>query len=206
MRNVTAFDFDGTLTTKDTMFLFIIFVKGWCSLLFGMLLYSPLMVLMKIGLYDNGRCKQRLLSHFFKGMPYNQFADYGRAFRPIIEAHLRHAIVERLRQHAANGDSTYIVTASIDEWVRPFADTLPITALLATRMEVDADGRLTGRFATPNCHGSQKVWRLIHEEPHRNDYHLTAYGDSSGDSALFHAADSAFKVVSDNNIQEIHFS
>jgi HAD superfamily hydrolase (TIGR01490 family) len=149
---------------------------------------------MKMHLYDNGRCKERLLSYFFKGMPHSEFVAYGQAFRPVIEKHLRHDIVARLQQHIADGDNTYIITASIDEWVRPYAETLHITALLATQMEVGSDGCLTGRFATRNCHGSEKVWRLMQVEPYRNDYHLTAYGDSKGDRALFYEADKSYKV------------
>lgn len=196
MRRVTVFDFDGTLTTRDTMFLFIVFVKGWWRLLLGLFIHLPLLVLMKLHLYNNGRCKERLLSYFFKGMPHSEFADYGKAFRPVIEKHLRHDVLEHLQQHIADGDNTYIITASIDEWVRPFAETLNITGLLATQMEVDADGYLTGRFATRNCHGNEKVWRLIQVEPNRNEYYLTAYGDSSGDKAMFHEADRSYKVVS----------
>jgi phosphoserine phosphatase len=53
------------------------------------------------------------------------------------------------------------------------------------------DGRLTGRFLTKNCYGQEKVNRIKELYPHREEYHLTAYGDSNGDRELLAFADEA---------------
>ena len=66
--------------------------------------------------------------------------------------------------------------------------------MLATEVEVDDDGRLTGRFKTKNCFGQEKVDRLLQAEPHREDYFLTAYGDSRGDRELLAFADEGVNV------------
>ena len=65
---IYAFDFDGTLTTKDTLIEFIRFSKGIVRLFLGFLLFSPLLILMKLHLYPNWKAKQRVFSWFFKGM------------------------------------------------------------------------------------------------------------------------------------------
>jgi hypothetical protein len=57
MKKIYAFDFDGTLTTRDTLLEFIRFVFGIRRMLFGFLIYSPLLILMKLRLYSNYKAK-----------------------------------------------------------------------------------------------------------------------------------------------------
>ena len=61
-RKVYCFDFDGTLTTKDTLLQFIRFAVGDRAFLAGFLRYSPLLVLMKLHLYPNWKAKQKVFS------------------------------------------------------------------------------------------------------------------------------------------------
>ena len=68
-----AFDFDGTLTTRDTLIEFIRYACGTARFLLGFLLYSPLLVMMKLRLYSNGKAKQKVFAHFFKGMTIDAF-------------------------------------------------------------------------------------------------------------------------------------
>ena len=69
MRKIVAFDFDGTLTTKDTFLAFIRYACGSQAMLWGFLRYMPLLVLMKLHAYPNHKVKQKVFSYFFKGMP-----------------------------------------------------------------------------------------------------------------------------------------
>ena len=86
--------------------------------------------------------------------------------------------------------SVVIVSASIENWVTPFFSDQPSIKVLGTQIEV-VDGRLTGRFLSANCYGQEKVNRLLSEYPDRKAYHLTAFGDSSGDRELLAFADEA---------------
>ena len=61
---VAAFDFDGTLTTRDTLLAFIRFTHGRRGLLGGLLRYAPCLLLMRMGLYPNWKAKERFFSHF----------------------------------------------------------------------------------------------------------------------------------------------
>ena len=99
-----------------------------------------------------------------------------------------------MRQAAGEGTELVVISASIDNWVRPFFegdDRLPPVTVIGTQIEV-RDGRLTGRFLTRNCYGQEKVERLLALYPHRETYHLTAYGDSRGDRELLAFADQGF--------------
>ena len=69
-----------------------------------------------------------------------------------------------------------------------------MSQVLATKMEVDKDGVLTGSFSTANCYGSEKVRRLMEVEPDRENYYLCAYGDSRGDKELLEFADKGLLI------------
>ena len=73
MKKVYAFDFDGTLTTKDTLLEFIRYAKGSSSFWLGFLRHIHLLVLMKLGFYPNWKAKQKVFAHFFRGMPIGAF-------------------------------------------------------------------------------------------------------------------------------------
>lgn len=190
MNKIYAFDFDGTLTTRDTLLEFIRFACGAPRFLLGFLLHAPLLVLMKLRLYDNGKAKQRVFSWFFKGMPVEAFDALCQDFAHTHRHLLRPDVVRVLEQALAEGSEVLIVSASIDNWVQPF---FPSVTVLGTQIEV-ADGRLTGRFLTPNCYGQEKVHRILALHPDRSDYHLTAYGDSRGDREMLAFADEAHTI------------
>lgn len=158
-----AFDFDGTLTTRDTLLLFIRHARGWWALFGGLLLFSPLLVLMKLHLADNGRTKERLFRHYFRGMLERDFDALCQSFARSHTHVLRTAGLRTVQQALDRGDRVVILSASIDRWVeaclRPFLVSSSQFQVLGTEIDV-VDGRLTGRFATPNCYGPEKVRRL----------------------------------------------
>ena len=187
---IYAFDFDGTLTTRDTLLEFIRFACGTPRFLLGFLLHAPLLVLMKLRLYPNGSAKQRVFSYYFKGMPIEKFDDLCQDFARTHRHLLRTDVVHRLEQAEAEGTEVLIVSASIDNWVQPF---FPSVTVVGTQIEVTGR-RLTGRFLTPNCYGQEKVRRILALHPDRSEYHLTAYGDSRGDREMLAFADEAHTI------------
>lgn len=112
---VAVFDFDGTITSKDTLLEFIIFACGKWKFLAGFLLHSPWLCLMKLHLYPNCKCKERIFSWFFKGMAYNAFAELGRRFSERADGILRQETLELVNKHKREGAAVYVVSASIEE-------------------------------------------------------------------------------------------
>jgi HAD superfamily hydrolase (TIGR01490 family) len=185
MKKVVVFDFDGTLTKKDTFVAFIRYACGNRAFVLGFLWYAPLLMLMILHLYPNDKAKQRVFSHFFKGMSLKTFDNLCQRFARDNRHLLRPQGIQTLQQAQADGSDVLIVSASIDNWVEPF---FPETKVLGTQVEVK-DGRLSGRFLSKNCYGQEKINRLLEKYPHREEYHLTAYGDSRGDKELLAFAD-----------------
>lgn len=193
MRKIYAFDFDGTLTTKDTLLEFIRFAKGSGQMFCGFLLFSPLLILMKLHLFPNWKVKQKIFSYFFKGMKIDDFNALCTRFAERNKHLLRPAGIEKVRQAIAEEHTTVlIISASIDNWVRPFFDEIDKKIqVLGTQIETK-EGRLTGQFTTKNCYGEEKVNRLTALYPHREAYYLIAFGDSRGDKELLTFADKAY--------------
>lgn len=193
MRKIYAFDFDGTLTTKDTLLEFIRFAKGSGQMFRGFLLFSPLLLLMKLHLYPNWKVKQQFFSYFFKGMNIDDFNALCTHFAEQNKHLLRPAGIEKVRQAIEEEQATVlIISASIDNWVLPFFDEIDKKIqVLGTQIEIKG-GCLTGNFTTKNCYGQEKVNRLTALYPHREAYELIAFGDSRGDKELLEFADKGF--------------
>jgi HAD superfamily phosphoserine phosphatase-like hydrolase len=196
-KRIYAFDFDGTLTTRDTLIAFIRYAKGTRAFVLGFLLHAHLLVLMKLKLYPNWKAKQKIFSYFFKGMSLGDFDALCRHFAADNRQLLRPEGVRTLEQARAEGADIVIVSASIDNWVKPFftnldglADNLPKITVHGTQIEI-ADRKLTGRFLTKNCYGPEKVNRILAQYPNRGKYSLIAFGDSRGDKELLAFADEA---------------
>ena len=188
MKKIYAFDFDGTLTTKDTLIEFIRYAKGSMALGLGFMRYAHLLVLMIIGLYPNYKAKQKVFAHFFKDTTLDDFNALCKAFAASSSHLLRPNAIEAIKHAIKEGSEVLIVSASIDNWVQPF---FPQVKVVGTQIEV-IDGKLTGRFLSKNCYGQEKVNRILSLYPNRQDYHLTAYGDSRGDKEMLAFADESY--------------
>ena len=185
---VSLFDFDGTLTTLDTLPAFIAHAVGRWRMLVGFGLYLPLIVLMKLRLYANGRTKERLFAHFFKGMSLEMFDAHCQSFATNNAHILRPQGMKTVEEACQRGESVLVVSASITNWVLPFFRQLPQVQVIGTQIAVQ-NGTLTGRFASPNCHGAEKVRRVENLFTPREQYYITAYGDSQGDKEMLVYAD-----------------
>ena len=90
----------------------------------------------------------------------------------------------------------FIVSASIYNWIKPFASDLGIRDILSTEIEVDGEGCLTGFFSNKNCYGQEKVVRLLEQIPDLENNYLIVYGDSKGDSQLLkYANESHYRAL-----------
>jgi len=186
---IAVFDFDGTITTKDTLLEFIRFSKGNFPFIWGFMLHFPLLIAFKLKLYPNWKIKQKLFSYYFKGMKLSDFDFLCKDFFQHASGLIRPEAKKAIKRHIDAGDSLVIISASIENWVCPFAYHLNIQTVLCTKIETDRAGLLTGNFSTSNCYGQEKVNRLIKLFPQREDYYLVAYGDSKGDKELMDFAD-----------------
>ena len=191
-KKIYCFDFDGTLTTSDTLLEFIKYAKGKGRFLMVFLMYSPLLVMMKLHLYPNWKAKQQIFAHLFAGMRIEKFDALCRGFAEESQHLLRPKGITLMHEALVAGAQVFIVSASIDNWVRPFFDirNLKDVQVLGTQIEVE-DGKLTGRFKSNNCYGKEKVHRIaeVLKSFERSEYEIEAFGDSRGDKEMLAFAD-----------------
>lgn len=198
-----VFDFDGTLTSRDTLLLFIRHVFGQPRMLLGLMLYSPLIALMKLHVMNNGKVKQKFFAHFFKGMDIQRFQYLCEEFAKSNKKVIRTEALAYIDKEVGENDAMTIVSASVDNWVEVFNQCWigGKATVIGTQVEV-VDGHLTGRFLTPNCYGDEKVRRLTEVYPANGNRTVVAFGDSRGDKALLQYADeSHYKPFRDHRTQ-----
>jgi len=188
---LALFDFDGTITTDDSLIKFIRFVVDDTKFALGMAVLSPMLTAYKLKLIPNYKAKQYMLSYFFKGMREEKFMQVANEYSlNHIDTILRPKAMEKIAWHKEQGHKIVIVSASIECWLKPWCDKHNLD-LIATKLEIK-DGIVTGKFLSKNCYGIEKANR-VHEQYNLDDYdHIYAYGDSRGDKELLALADESF--------------
>jgi len=186
---IAAFDFDGTLTTRDSLFRFISWRRGHAEVALDLVSTLPLLALYSARLVGNESHKMALFARAFRGMPADAYGRRADEFaRSEIPGMIRAEALGRVRFHQQRGDRVVLVTASPTDWIVPWAASEGITETIGNPAEV-SDGTVTGRLAGANCYGPEKVRRLLALNPERESYTLFAYGDGRGDRELLAAAD-----------------
>lgn len=188
---LAAFDFDGTITTKDTLFDFGLFVLGWPKFLSIMLVFLPTAIGFVTHKISNSQAKEVLFSLYFKFMKIEIFQEYCQKYSERIPFIINSDALEKINWHKSQGHHLVIVSASIENWIIPWAQKMGFEKVIATKAEI-INGKLSGLFLSPNCNGPEKTIRLLAEYPQRAEYQLYAYGDTQGDASLLKEADFAF--------------
>ncbi|HRP55562.1 HAD family hydrolase [Agriterribacter sp.] len=189
-KSIAFFDFDGTITYKDTLFEIIKYQKGSVALYLGLLKLSPWLIAFKLQIISNDTAKQKLLSHFFKDMQLMDFQNKCDAFiEQKLPGLIRHRALQQIKEHFQNNTLVVIVSASAENWVEGWCRQNNIICI-ATKLET-REGKLTGKIEGKNCHGEEKV-RRIKACFHLDEYEMiSAYGDTKGDKPMLSLATSA---------------
>jgi len=120
---LALFDFDGTLTTKDSLEEFVKFAVGKPSYYFKLALFSPIFFLYKIKIMDNSYAKELLFRLYFHKINEDEFKAVAQEYGETkINDIIREDIYEKFLQHIQDGDKVLIVSASICSWLQPWAD------------------------------------------------------------------------------------
>jgi phosphatidylglycerophosphatase C len=193
-RVVAAFDFDGTLSTRDNFMPFLKLIAG--SPAIGSALTAGTISCGARGrkAWRRDEIKAELIRRLFKGRNAAAIDALARGYADdVVRSYLRADTVEKADWHRTQGHELVIVSASLGMYLRPIAERLRFDAVLCTELEVGPDGLFTGRLAGANVRGVEKARRLD-EWLGEDDAYVWAYGDSSGDRMLLARADKAVRV------------
>jgi phosphatidylglycerophosphatase C len=183
--SLAFFDFDGTLTTEDTILplgLYLTRTKSRRYVTTARLLV--LMALLKGRVISNDQFKRRFCELLLKGETSDRVDRLCRAFADqYVQGILNEPIVRRLREHCCAGDEVYIVTSNFGFVLRALAQQLPADGVIATEPDVES-GRYTGRLRGSACDGAEKLSRVVLQFGQERVRAAAAYGDSRGDRPL----------------------
>lgn len=190
---IAAFDFDGTLTKRDSLIPFLIFSFGKVIVLKKFLSETPSIIQFLIGLISRQDLKERILTRFFEGMPKSQFIHLAEDYSiSTLHSLVKKEGLDRIKWHRSQGHRCILISANLDAYLTPWAKANGFDDVITSIMEYSSDDIVTGHLVGLNCRTEEKVKRLINLVGPLKEYTIYAYGDSRGDKELLDIADYPF--------------
>ena len=196
---MAAFDFDGSLTSGGSTWQFLTAVRGRRRVAGAAgALAGRLVAAAALGGQRVDDVKEALFRRTLAGLDAAEVAARAERFgRAHYARHARADVRERLEWHRAQGHRILIVSASLELYLQAIGAELAVDAVIATRLAVAPDGRLTGNYDGRNCRGPEKIARvrqwMADSSKHTGATAITdvlwAYGNSKGDRLLLGGAD-----------------
>lgn len=194
---LALFDFDGTITTRETMPDFVRVTVPRARLhLWGTLL-APWVLGYKVGLVSGSNIREKIARVGFRGMREADYLAAGERFaREVLPTVLRPAAMARIAWHKARGDTVVVVSGGFDVYLSHWCRAQGVE-LICSKLEV-VDGVLTGRYDGAQCVREEKARRVRERYVLRQYGAVHAYGDTTEDAELLALADESwFKVWPD---------
>lgn len=180
---IAFFDFDGTITKKDTLLEFIKFSKGNLRFLIGFLINSPFLAAYKLKLISNQTAKEKVLRFFFRKTPLELFQVKCDQFaKEILPGLIRPKALQEIEKLKKNNTTIVVVSASPKNWIQKWTSSIQVQ-LIASKLEIKQE-KLTGNLLGKNCHGREKVRRIMEICSPKDFDEVFAYGDTKGDKPM----------------------
>lgn len=184
---LALFDFDKTISNSDSYAHLLRYIVGDLRFALGVMALSPVLLGFKLGLIPNYRAKPMVTKWFLNGLEREKFTTLARSFvKERLNSMIRPAAMKKILWHLQQQHRVVVVSASFEDYLKFWCEQHQLE-LIATRLEW-VDERISGKFATRNCYGPEKVARLK-EFLNLEDYdEIYAYGDSRGDREMLEIA------------------
>ena len=189
--HLALFDFDGTLTSCETLPLFVRFAVSPARLAFGTCALAPLVFAYRRGWISGVRIREAIARVGFSGMSTQRYQALGQAFaRDYLPGVLLEPGMQRLQWHRARGDRVVVVSGGWDIYLQPWCESQGLE-LLCSRLETRGE-RLSGRFEGAQCVAAEKARRVRERYTLSEFESVFAHGDTPEDRELLALADTRF--------------
>lgn len=186
---IAAFDFDGTITTKDILLPFLIFFRGKRTVYLSLLKMLPSLILFTFGKRTRQQLKEILLESLIGQMPITLIESVTEKFHEKqLPSLIRREAQKRIDWHKREGHQVTIISANLSLLLHRYASEKK-TDLISSELQIDKRGKITGQLQGLNCWGPEKARRLLEKYGPKENFVLYAYGDSRGDQELLALAD-----------------
>lgn len=181
--DLALFDFDGTLTTRETFVDALQASTPAWRVAMGHVLLAPVVLGYRTGRVSPSALRAAATFTAFAGRRAGDVrACLRAASEELLPALVRPAMLARLHAHRDGGDRVLVVSGNYDWLLSPWCAAHGVECL-ASRLQVHR-GRLTGRYAGRQCVGAEKAARVrAHLDMHAFT-RVHAYGDTTEDDAL----------------------
>jgi phosphatidylglycerophosphatase C len=190
---IAVFDFDHTMTDRDSLLPFLFYVQGFWKTIYDLLVLSPAFLSYLIGNLSRQRVKEKILTRFIGGRRWTDVEALGQQYADQrLDCYLRPEALKRLIWHQAQKHRCVLVSASLEFYLKPWAKRHGFEEVLASQLELTSTGYITGKLLGLNCWGPEKQRRLIAYLGSTEDLQLYVYGDSRGDKEILALAHCPF--------------
>ncbi len=185
--SLALFDFDGTITRRETMPDFVRGSVGRGRLLAGQALLAPLVIGYKLGLVSGGAVRNAVVRFAYAGVPASVLEAAGREFaQAYLPGVLRPEAMQRIAWHRSQGHEVAVVSGGLDVYLAPWCAAHGLG--LACSSLQQRGGVLTGRYEGQQCVLAEKA-RRVRERFVLADYScIYAYGDTPEDREMLDLA------------------
>ncbi|KJY78886.1 HAD family hydrolase [Vibrio nigripulchritudo] len=186
--NIALFDFDGTITTEDTYTKFLFYATPKLRIAIGGLLALPVILLYKLGWLQASKTRPVLSKVAFWMRKESDVAQIAERYADeYLNTVIRPEAKEKLDWHRKRDDQIYLVSASLDVYLKVWCKPLGITPV-CSELEV-RNGRYTGRYVQGDCSKENKVTFLKRAVDLADYDKVYAYGDTYEDLPMLELAD-----------------
>lgn len=181
-RDLALFDFDGTLTTRETFPDFMRYAVARPRLIVGGVLLAPMVFGYRRGWVAGNPTRASIVQVGLRGVDAARLRAHGEAFaREVLPGVLRPEAMARLAWHRDRGDRIVVVSGGLDVYLAPWCAAQGVDLLCSVLAE--RDGRITG-YAGAQCVGEEKVRRVRALCDPQAYAAIHAYGDTHEDQAM----------------------
>lgn len=192
------FDFDGTLTAKDSFMPFLKFCVGSWQYYFKLIIILPILVAYSLRLLANDKAKAIVLKWFLGGWNKDKLNSLAIQFvNQEIPKFLLDVGMQKLHYHQKQGHYCILVSASPELYLVEWAKSQGFDSILGTQLEF-IDNKLTGEITGKNCFGDEKVVRINAEFGEKCWSNSVVYSDSKVDMPMLKRASKGY--ILENNV------
>lgn len=158
MSTQALYDFDGTITTKDTTILLLVALLKLRPWRFSGLIWLLLRMIVARDSVSKQRHKNKAIGYLIKDLSDMRLSGALKDFRNKVKSLYRLSVLTSIHQAIQNGCTVLIVTASPSFAISDCLSDLPVI-VLGTEFEKE-ENIYTGLLKSENCYGKEKVNRI----------------------------------------------
>lgn len=190
-RRLALFDFDGTISKKDTTSDFIAYACGNKKALLGFLRLSPVFLRYNLRLISDHAAKEMSLAHYFRQWDRDAFIAAAKRYASeVLPTIIKPSALDRILWHKQNDHTVAVVTGSLEILLEDWCKDMGLD-LIATGIDLSG-AKLSGKLSTRNCYQAEKARRITEKYDLGKYAYIYAYGDSKGDREMLQLAHARF--------------